>query len=348
MISRWTFNVCLLLCVFSCYIFCFNSLGNTSQTRLKQRIQAIAHPAQPNNSIDLPLYPDTLEGKPEIPSPYRAENGMEYLTVVTDASKYSLFPVTVKSGESIEPWNVPLEIDATDFPTLAKIGLHSEIELDAAQRITGRSIAEITELGRPGRLSSSGFLCEDEDVMSVIKGDNRLVKKLGLNHLQTATPLIHLCHMIRCYSNHHHSRTHIHTWKDQSYILYNGKKIFLEVTLTKGGQKSIFNDGDLDGAWGIKIWRDLDTNETKFLTERYNRLDENQRKSFVQKLSQMMLGEIVPFYIYRYGFYEGHTGWRADPIAIAFIFGLKSIGEIENTFPGKLDYELYRHFTNEN
>jgi hypothetical protein len=43
----------------------------------------------------------------------------------------------------------------------------------------------------------------------------------------------------------------------------------------------------------------------------------------------MLSGEMHPFYIWRYGFYEGHTAWRSDPIAIAFIFGLKSIEEIE-------------------
>jgi hypothetical protein len=51
-----------------------------------------------------------------------------------------------------------------------------------------------------------------------------------------------------------------------------------------------------------------------------------------------------PFYIYRYGFYEGHTAWRTDPIVIAFMFGLKPLGEIEATFAGQLHPVLTQHF----
>ena len=41
---------------------------------------------------------------------------------------------------------------------------------------------------------------------------------------------------------------------------------------------------------------------------------------------------MVPYYIQRYGFYEGFTSYRAAPVAISFIFGLKSLEEIENIF----------------
>ena len=46
-----------------------------------------------------------------------------------------------------------------------------------------------------------------------------------------------------------------------------------------------------------------------------------------------------------YGFYEGHTQWRTDPIAIAFVFGLRSLEEIEAAFPGRLPEVLTAHFT---
>jgi len=65
---------------------------------------------------------------------------------------------------------------------MAASGLHSEKELDAAQSITGRSLAEITTLGLPGALSISGFMAADEDVVSVLKGDNRLVSAMKLTH----------------------------------------------------------------------------------------------------------------------------------------------------------------------
>ena len=47
--------------------------------------------------------------------------------------------------------------------------------------------------------------------------------------------------------------------------------------------------------------------------------------------------------IMRYGFYEGHTSYRADPIAIAFIFGLKSLEEIEAVYDGKLYIVFTEH-----
>ena len=51
-----------------------------------------------------------------------------------------------------------------------------------------------------------------------------------------------------------------------------------------------------------------------------------------------------PYYVMRYGFYEGHTSWRVDPITIAFIFGLKSLDEIEAAFPDNLYEALTGHF----
>ncbi len=54
---------------------------------------------------------------------------------------------------------------------------------------------------------------------------------------------------------------------------------------------------------------------------------------------------MVPYYIMRYGFYEGHTSYRADPIAIACIFGLRSLQQIESAFEGRLSEVLTTHFT---
>jgi len=51
------------------------------------------------------------------------------------------------------------------------------------------------------------------------------------------------------------------------------------------------------------------------------------------------------YYIMRYGFYEGRTAYRCDPVAIAFIFGLKSISEIEYAFRGNLYNIMTDHFT---
>ena len=45
---------------------------------------------------------------------------------------------------------------------------------------------------------------------------------------------------------------------------------------------------------------------------------------------------MVPFYIMRYGFYEGRVPYRADPVAIASLFGLMSVAEIDAALGGEL------------
>jgi len=67
----------------------------------------------------------------------------------------------------------------------------------------------------------------------------------------------------------------------------------------------------------------------------------------LKKLSHIYTGEMLPYYIMRYGFYEGHTDYRADPAAIAWIFGLRSLEQIEAGFSGRLDEVLTQHFTRE-
>jgi len=66
-----------------------------------------------------------------------------------------------------------LEVDANDFPTPARTGLHSPQELNRTERITGKPIEAITTDGRPGNSSGAGFLADDEDILSVLQGDKR-------------------------------------------------------------------------------------------------------------------------------------------------------------------------------
>ena len=47
-------------------------------------------------------------------------------------------------------------------------------------------------------------------------------------------------------------------------LFYGGKTLSVEVEFSRGGQKSIFNDG-LDGAWTIRIRRELQESELAFL-----------------------------------------------------------------------------------
>jgi hypothetical protein len=287
------------------------------------------------------LCPHCFEIRPSIPSPYVTDDGREIVVTSTKDNKYMLVPVTLENTEST---GQQLYVDADDFPTLARTGLHYEKELDQTRTITGRSIAEVTELARPDRLSTSGFIAEDEDIISVLKGDNRLARSLGLSHAQLAKPLFHVLNLTarnQEQENHLSYQGHLAEFPP---FFYNGKQISVKIEYTRGGQESIFTDG-LDGALAIQIYRELEQRERDYLERKYSHLNQQQREDLVKRLSCLFIGEMVMYYAKWYGFYEGHTGWRADPIAIAFIFGIKDIEEINAAFDGKLYNTLTEHFT---
>jgi len=294
------------------------------------------------------MYPEELETLPEFGSPCTTKDGEEIVIIVTEDKKYMLIPVTVENGEPLNyeqgQWGKgrQLDIDVEDFATLVKTGLHADWELNQTKTITGRPVTEITELGRPGGLSGAGFMAADEDIISVLKGDNWLVKKLGLTHSQMACPLYHVWNMVLV----DYKLERLGRFWEKS-ILYKGKNVSLKGEGSKGWQESLFRD-EILGKFRLEMWRELDSEEKEFLSEKYPDLDEVQMKELWQKLSHIHTGEMAPYYIMRYGFYEGHTSYRADPIAISFVFGLKSLEEIEAAFPGRLDEALTKHHTGEN
>lgn len=297
------------------------------------------------------FYPQLYDRLPDIPSPFTTADGTEILIAVTKAGKYTVIPVTVENGA---PLNYKqgqrgkgrqLEVDTADFPILARIGLHAEVELDQTKTITGKSIGEITEIGRPEMSSGAGFVEFDEDIISVLKGDNRLVQKLELTHPQLAKPLFHVWNIIRRLDE--ESRLRRTTLENIDSFYYNGKKIFLSSGSGHGWQESIFND-EILGMWQLEMWRILDEQEVKFLSEKFPDLSTEQMAKLRKKLSSIHTGEMVPYYIMRYGFYEGHTSYRADPLAISLVFGLKSIEEIKNSLAGDLYKTLTDRYTREN
>jgi len=296
-----------------------------------------------------PCYPATLDSKPDIPSPHITLDAVEVVTAFTKDGKYALVPATIENGKPLNykksHWGKggQLEVDAYDFPALARTGLHSEAELNRTKIIAGRSIVEITELGRPGRSSGAGFMSDDEDIISVLKGDNRLVEQLGLRHPQMAGPLFHIWNMIlRDVELNRLGRF----WEPFEYILYNGQKVLVKAEGTNGWQESLFGD-EILGMFQFEISREPNQNEKSFLCEKYPNLTKDEMASLLKKLSYIHTGEMVPYYIMRYGFYEGHTDYRADPVAIAWIFGLRSLEQIEAAFGGRLDKVLTQHFTRE-
>jgi hypothetical protein len=292
------------------------------------------------DTIPYDVYPLTIEEKPDLPSPFRINNGEEYLLAVTKDDKYAIIRVTLSNDRGIGP---QLIADNLDFPELAETGMHSEERLDNIKTITGRSIEEISELGRPNGLSQAGFMAHDENIISVIKGDNRLVSQLGFTHPQLAKPLFHILNMMDTDLNLNRWNMAKHRWENIQYFFYHDQKVFVEAEDTKGGQKSIFDD-DIEGSFYIRIWRKFNSEEIEYLEQQYSHLSETNLNDFKNYLSVINTGEMEPQYIMRYGFYEGHTYWRTDPIAISFIFGLISLQELDKIFDNKLQQILTNHF----
>ncbi len=221
-----------------------------------------------------------------------------------------------------------LLVDAEDFPTLARTGLHSEAELEATRTITGRPVEEINRLAKPGAISTAGFLAVDEEILSVLGADNRTVGELGLTHRQLAEPLFHVWNMRLAQYQSEGNRQRLVI----NHITYNRKRILVQITGSRGFQESIFND-EIRGNSELVIRREPDPEEVQFLSSRYGAAEQS---AVLARLTAVHTSEMVSYYIMRYGFYEGHTSYRADPIVIAFLFGLRSIEAIESVFPGKL------------
>jgi hypothetical protein len=286
------------------------------------------------------IYPQTNSTRPDVPSPFANDSGVEFVVAVTKDAAYAVIDVSLSNERDIGP---QLVIDTLDFPYLVKNGIHSDHELDQTATITGRSLDEITKLGRPLGLSQAGFLAQDENVLAVIKGDNQLVKDLNLTHPQLAKPLFHVLNMMEQDLNLNRWNMARHRWENIKYFYYNTQKVFVEAKDTKGGQKSIFDD-QIEGAFYIKLWREFSDEELQFLASEYAHLSNTQMDTLKTLLSVMHTGEMEPQYIMRYGFYEGHTFWRTDPLAISFVFGIRDIREINMACDGRLYQILTTHY----
>ena len=102
--------------------------------------------------------------------------------------------------------------------------------------------------------SGIGFLAEDEDILSVLQGDNELVRRLGLKHPDLARPLFHVWNLLL----REYELGKLGRFKDDvGSFWYHGREIHLRSQRTKGFQESIFND-EIKGAFDIELWRELD------------------------------------------------------------------------------------------
>ncbi|MCK4890156.1 MAG: hypothetical protein KAS21_05175 [Candidatus Aminicenantes bacterium] len=284
---------------------------------------------------DFELYPHVYKSRPDLPSPYITSDGRELITIKT-LQGFLLVPVTQENGEIyscmyyLSGKGKQLYVGNRDFLSLGKSGLHSDAELDKKIYITGRKIELINYLARPGGFSRSGFIGGNENIISVLKNDNRIVKLLGLKHNDLAKPLFHVWNSIL---GKYLSKRSV----NNAIIFYNDHKIVINAEAGKGYQESIFHD-EVEGKWNIHIKKELKESELKILNKIFPLLSKEKMSKFITRLTGIQISEMNPFYIMRYGFYEGHTDFRADPVAITLIFGLRSLKDIINI----LGKDLYK------
>jgi hypothetical protein len=312
--------------------------------------QEVSEQLKPNTTANWKLYPYVYPVRPDIDSPLILEDGTEIVLAETKNMEYAIIPVTVENGKPLLysckiDWlfgkDSQLEIDVGDFPILARTGLHDENQLDRKDRITGISVAAINAIGRPDGFSYAGFMAEDEDVIAVLKGDNRLVRAMGLTHPQLAKTLFHIWNIVL-------KEIELGNW-DRFYdhirfVYYKGYKISFKADGSKGWQVSIFQD-EVQGSFSLDINRELLPEEKAYLENKYTHLTAFQLAELESKITTVHFSEMLPFYIMRYGFYEGHTAYRCDPVALAFIFGLKSLKEIDHDLGENLHAIVTTHYT---
>ncbi len=180
-------------------------------------------------------------------------------------------------------------------------------------------------------------MAEDETIISVLKGDNEIVKRMGLVHPDIGRALFHVW-------NTGWMMGILEGVNQLNKIYYNDKEIDINIPGSRGWQESIFND-EILGSGHIEIESPLTKKELDYLKNNYNHLSEEEFQELTHFLSSISTGDMVPFYVMRYGFYEGHTGYRVDPLAVAFIFGLKSIEGLHKATDGDIYKYINTHFT---
>ncbi|MBA7574451.1 hypothetical protein ES708_16257 [subsurface metagenome] len=297
------------------------------------------------DSGELKFHPETYFEKPDLPSPALNASGREVVLVRLQDSLYTWFDATVENGDTFDyktnkqGKGNQLLADEEDFTAFALRGIHSDKELANTKIITGRSVSQITVDGRPGRSSGAGFMTADETILSVLRNDNKTVQKLGLTHPDLARPMFHLWNVSRT-TELFNKNIPAEERTELKALVYNEHEIKVQVSGSRGWQESIFND-EILGIGHLEVWRELNKQEMDFLKEQYQHLTPEQFQAMREGITHLLTGEMVLFYINQYGFYEGHSDFRADPVTIAYVFGIRSLEELHKATGG----DLFRYFT---
>lgn len=164
--------------------------------------------------------------------------------------------------------------------------VNSNEVIDRMTTLTAKPIEEIEWDARPGGLSSDGFLGEGERFKERLKTDNNFVRSRGFTHQQLAEPLFAVMNIL--------DRIAATRFND---FTYRGHHYGARYESYRGFQESLFNDN-------------LQTDRDFTVTN----LETGKKLSF---------SPLVPYYIARYGFYEGNTPYRVEPAAIIDTFQLR-------------------------
>ena len=297
----------------------------------------------------IPLFPFILNSKPLTHSPAASWDTREIIQVKLGEDQYAWFDATAENGDTLnykkglKGKGNQVVTNHLDFPSLATTGLHTEEELSTIRSITGKSVSWITVDGRPGGSSGVGFMAEDETILSVILGDNRMVERLGLKHPDLARPLLNGWN-IKLLLDQHNALVSSEMHRELSSMFFEGNAISVKISGGRGWQESIFND-EILGSYHLEYWRDLNPEEAEFLSRHYGHLSQADLENLKKMIGTIHTGEMVPYYIYRYGFYEGHTDFRADPVSIAFVFGLRSLETLHEASGGDLFKYFHQTYT---
>lgn len=275
------------------------------------------------------LYPATLATCPDIPSPCTTAGGHEFVVIQLHDATFAIADVTRTDHDR------QCDRDTDDFPQLGLTGRHDPDQLHALTHINGLPLADIDRDAAPGALSTEGFVAADETVRSVLLGDDALVAAMDLTHAELARPLLHVWNLMQTDLDLGRWSMADHQWLNVRAMKYNGHWVLLDAHDTKGGQQSPFGDG-LEGGFWIVIRRALTPQEEEFLHAHYDHASPSAWDPMHGTLTRLWIGDMEAYYIQWYGFYEGHTDWRADPVGIARIFGLRSLPRLEQAFPGQL------------
>ena len=230
-----------------------------------------ANHLQSIDSGELKFFPETFADKPDLPSPAQNTSGREVVLVKLQDGLYTWFDATVENGDTFDYKTKKfgkgnqLLADKEDFPTFAHRGIHSDKELANTKIITGKSVSQITVDGRPGRSSGIGFMAADENILSVLRNDNKTVQKLGLTHPDLARPMFHLWNVARTCEIFNQNRPAVERTELKAMV-YNENEIKVLVAGSRGWQESIFND-EILGTGHMEVWRELEKQKMDFRTE---------------------------------------------------------------------------------